>query len=370
MIVAGLVNQSSISFAQQPAADAGSFNGFDGEFRGEVQPPEEPLSLWYRRQATKWVEALAVGNGRLGAMVFDGIDRERLQLNEDTLWAGDPYDPNNPEALGALPEARRLIFEGKYTEAHKLVGDKMLAKPVRQMPYQPVGDLLLTFPRSQTVANYRRDLNLDTAITRTTYEKEGVRFTREVFSSPVDQVIVVRISAYKPGQITFRAGMQTPQAGSVSVEGQDTLVLSGTGGDAFGIPGVIKFQARVRVMSQNGKTVPGKDSIEVNRADSATLLIAAATSYESYKDVGGNPEALTKRYLAKAEGKSIEIMRREHITEHQRLFRRVKLDLGMTSAMQFPTDERIRNFATSEDPQLAVLYYQFGRYLLISSSRD
>jgi alpha-L-fucosidase 2 len=369
MVMAGSATHWSKILAQQPTVDAGSFNGFAGEFSGEAQPPEEPLSLWYRRPATKWVEALAVGNGRLGAMVFGGIDRERLQLNEDTLWAGGPYDPNNPEALGALPEARRLIFEGKYTEAHKLVGDKMLAKPVRQMPYQPVGDLLLTFPKSQTVANYRRDLNLDTAITRTAYEEGGIRFTREVFSSPVDQVIVVRISADKPGQINFTAGMQTPQAGSVSVEGPDTLVLSGTGGEAFGVPGVVKFQARVRVMSQNGKTIPGKDSIEVNGADSATLLIAAATSYKSYKDVSGDPEALTNQYLAKAGRKSIETIRREHITEHQRLFRRVKLDLGTTSAMQFPTDERIKNFATADDPQLAALYYQFGRYLLISSSR-
>ena len=137
---------------------------FRGQFTGEASPPEEPLSLWYRRPATKWVEALAIGNGRLGAMVFGGVENERIQLNEDTLWAGGPYDPNNPEALAALPEARRLIFEGKYAEANRLIGEKMMAKPLRQMPYQTVGDLLLTFPEPKSVADYRRDLNLDTAV--------------------------------------------------------------------------------------------------------------------------------------------------------------------------------------------------------------
>src|SRR5438128_6546315 len=153
-------------------------------FTGQPAPPEEPLSLWYRRPARQWVEALAVGNGRLGVMVFGGVERERLQLNEDTLWAGGPYDPNNPEALAALPETRRLVFEGKYGEAHKLIGEKMMAKPLRQMPYQTVGDLLLDFPDSKTAAsitNYRRDLNLDTAIAGVTYEIHGVRFTRELF---------------------------------------------------------------------------------------------------------------------------------------------------------------------------------------------
>ncbi len=158
---------------------------FDGELAGEAPPPEEPLSLWYRRPARQWVEALPIGNGRLAAMVFGGINSECLQLNEDTLWGGGPYDPNNPEALAALPEARRLIFEGKYKEAHKLIGEKMMAKPLGQMPYQPVGDLVLTFPEVKQVENYRRQLDLDTAIARVRYSANGVKFTREVFSSPV-----------------------------------------------------------------------------------------------------------------------------------------------------------------------------------------
>ena len=353
----------------QQSSGGSTFNGFSGEFTGEAAPPEEPLSLWYRRPAKQWVEALAVGNGRLGAMVFGGITRERLQLNEDTLWAGGPYDPNNLEALAALPEARRLILEGRYTEAHKLIGEKMMAKPLRQMPYQTVGDLLLTFPQVKSVADYRRDLNLDTAITRVTYNAGGVRFTREVFSSPVDQVLVMRLTADRPGQVTLTVTMQTPQKAIIEAEAPGTLVMRGTNGGAHGIPGALKFQARVHMLAQGGKTSAEKESVSVNGADSATLLIAAATSYKSYKDVSGDPEALAKNYIAAANQKSFDALRRDHIAEHQRLFRRVQLDLGVTDAARLPTDERIKSFAAGDDPQLAALYFQFGRYLLISSSR-
>ncbi|HEY3136371.1 MAG TPA: glycoside hydrolase family 95 protein [Blastocatellia bacterium] len=341
-------------------------------FTGQAAPPEEPLSLWYRRPARQWVEALAVGNGRLGAMVFGGVERERLQLNEDTLWAGGPYDPNNPEALAALPEARRLIFEGKYGEAHNLIGEKMMAKPLRQMPYQTVGDLLLDFPDSKTAAsiiNYRRDLNLDTAIAGVTYEIDGVRFTRELFSSPVDQVVVVRLTADKLGQISFTASMQTPQKATVETDAPDTMVMRGVNSEARGVPGALKFETRLRVAANGGKTTAERDSLLVRGADSATLLLDIATSYKSYKDVTGDPAAITKQHIAAASQKSFEALRREHIAQHQRLFRRVKLDLETSDAAKLPTDERIGNFASGADPQLAALYFQFGRYLLISSSR-
>jgi alpha-L-fucosidase 2 len=342
---------------------------FRGQFTGEALPPEEPLSLWYRRPAKQWVEALAIGNGRLGAMVFGGLENERIQLNEDTLWAGGPYDPNNPEALAALPEARRLIFEGKYGEANRLIGEKMMAKPLGQMPYQTVGDLLLTFPELKSVADYRRDLNIDTAVASVTYMAGGVKFTRELFSSPIDQVIIVRLTADKPSQISFTAGMKTPQKATVETETPDMLVMSGVNGSAQGIEGALKFQARVRVSALGGNTTLDKDRITVTGADSAMLFIAAATSYKNYKDVSGDPEALTKDCIAAASRKSFDTLLKNHIAEHQRLFRRIKLDLGVTDAAKRPTDERIKNFAKGNDPQLAELYFQFGRYLLISSSR-
>jgi len=334
-----------------------------------AQPPAEPLSLWYRQPAKQWVEALAVGNGRLGAMVFGGIVEERIQLNEDTLWAGGPYDPANPDALEALPKVRELIFAGQYRQAANLVGQKMMARPLTQMPYQCVGDLLLKFPDADGATDYRRDLNLDTAVATVAYMIDGVRYTREVFSSPVDQVIVIRLTADRPGKVTFTAGMRTPQKASVTVESPTTLVMQGVNGRSAGIAGALKYQARVAITAPGGRIVSGGDQITVTDADSALLLIAAATSYKSYKDVTGDPEALTMETIAKASKKPFEAMLRDHVADHQRLFRRVTLDLGTTPAAHRPTDERIRDPDKANDPQLAALYFQFGRYLLISSSR-
>ena len=372
-------------FTQVHGAPGGTTNflpAFTGDFLGEAPPPSEPLSLWYRQSATNWVSALPVGNGRLGAMVFGGIASEKLQLNEDTLWAGGPYDPDNTNALAALPEVRRLIFDGKYAEAQKLAGEKMMGKPMRQMPYETLGDLFLAFPTNAAVGNYRRDLNLDTAVASVTYTSDGVKFTREIFSSPVDQVIVVRLTADKPGQISFTAGMTTPQKATVFAN-SNTLEMVGNNGEARGIPGALSFVVQVGVLAQGGKTTPltpnltekngaklGMASgISVANADSVTLLIAAATSYKNYHDVSGNPGAITKSQIAAASKKSFEDLLAAHIAEHQRLFRRVELNLGETDAMKLPTDERIRHFADGHDPQLATLYFQFARYLLICSSR-
>ena len=349
------------------------------------EAPAEPLSLWYRQPATNWVSALPVGNGRLGAMVFGGVERERLQLNEDTLWAGGPYDPDNTNALAALPEVRRLIFDGKYAEAQKLASLKMMAKPLKQMPYETVGDLWLAFPTNAAVEDYRRDLNLDTAVATVSYTANGVHFKREIFSSPVDQVIVVRLTADQPGQISFIAGMKTPQKATITTEMNaitnsigkapegagfaSELVMRGVNGQANGIRSTLKFQVRVGVAGRGGTMFTEPDSIRLENADSAVLVIAAATSYKNYHDVSGDPEAIAKMQLSSAGRKTFDQLLAAHMAEHQRLFRRVELNLGETEAMKLPTDERIRHFAEGNDPQLAALYFQFARYLLISSSR-
>jgi alpha-L-fucosidase 2 len=339
--------------------------------RAFPEPPASPqqLLLWYEKPATQWVEALPIGNGRLGAMVFGGTAAERLQLNEDTLYAGGPYDPNNPEALQALPEAQRLIFEGRYKEANDLIGARMMAHPIKQMPYEPVGDLNLEFPGHNEVRGYRRELDLETAVVKVSYDCDGVHFTREVFASPVDQVIVAHLAADRPNQINFVASLSTLQKADIKGEEIDMLVMRGVNGDDAGIKGALKFQARVRVLAQGGKTTNEKERISVAKADSATILIAAATSYKSYKDTSGDPETLAQAYLKEALKKPFKKMRANHIREHQRLFNRVTIDLGITETAGLPTDQRPAKFLEGADPHLAALYFQYGRYLLISSSR-
>ena len=348
------------------------------QLTGSVTAPSEPLSLWYRQPAklNQWTEALPIGNGRIGAMVFGGINQERLQLNEDTLWGGGPYNPVNSNALAALPEVRKLVFDGQYRQAGQLINQKVIATPKSQMPYQTAGNLMLTFPESTNVENYRRDLNLDTAVATVEYTANGTKFKREVFASPADQVIVVRLTADKKGAINFTAGYQlappprgVAQAGMVETEAGDTLVARGNNYASSGIKGVLKYQVRSKVLADGGTVTASSNSVSVANADSATILIALATSYKNYNDVSGDPEKIVKGQIAAITRKNFDKLLAAHTKEHQRLFHRVALDLGKTEAMSKPTDERIRDFASGNDPQFATLYFQFGRYLLISCSR-
>jgi alpha-L-fucosidase 2 len=291
-------------------------------------------------------------------------------MNEDTLWAGGPYDPSYPGALSALPEARKLVFEGKYKEAEDYIDAHMMAHPLREMPYQPLANLVIDSPETTSVSGYRRELNLDSAIASTTYTAQQVKYRREVFISPIDQVIVVHMAADKPGQINCTIGLQTEQEAAIVTETPATLLLTGKNQSAQGIAGALKFQARVRAIAKGGTIAASANALSVKGADSATILIAAFTSYKSYKDVSGDPQALTKMTLSAASKRSYEQLRARSVAEHQRLFRRVHINLGNSSVREeVPTDERIAKFNSSNDPQLAALYFQFGRYLLISSSR-
>jgi alpha-L-fucosidase 2 len=360
---------------------------------GEAPPPASALSLWYRAPASdhpllppdaprqsrqagtaEWVRALPVGNGRLGAMVFGGVVHERLQLNEDTLWAGRPYNPVNPDAKDALPEVQRLLADRKYTDAAKLVGAKVMAKPLAQMPYQTIGDLALTFPQVDAVENYRRDLDLTTATAHVSFATGGVTFSREVFASAPDQVIVVRLTANRPGRISFEARMQTPQRATVAATADGDLVMRGVNGDGSGttadgrpMTGALRFEARVRVVTSGGARGANGDAVVVRDADAVTLLISAATSYRTYEDVGADPAVRVAAALDPASRKSIDTLRAAHVRDYQELFNRVTLELG--SSKRAPTDERVRGFADGDDPGLAALYFQYGRYLLIASSR-
>ncbi len=333
-----------------------------------VESGDHDLRLWYRQPAEAWTEALPIGNGRLGAMIFGGVAHERVQLNEDTLYAGGPYDPSDPGARIALPRVRELIAAGKYAEAQALANEKMMARPLRMPSYQTVGDLLLTFGTSSFAEGYRRDLDLDTAVAGVGYRQDGVSWTREVFASAVDQVIVMRIRADREGAVSLRAGFETPMPGAVRVEG-DTLILAGSNTSQEGLPAALRFEARVRVIAQGGELVPAEDALRLRGANSALLLIAIATNYRRFDDVGGDASASARTQLAAAAGKNWDELLAAHTAEHRRLFRRVSLDLGTTPAAEKPTDARIRNSQTSDDPQLATLYFQYARYLLISCSR-
>jgi len=332
-----------------------------------------PLTLWYERPASKWVEALPLGNGRIGAMLFGDPAQERLQLNEDTLWAGGPYDPSNPEALGALARVRELVFAGRYAEADALANEKMMARPLQQMAYQSIGDLLLSFGDEPSVQQYRRTLNLDSATATVGFLQGKRRYEREVFVSAVDQVIVITLRCNTSRSLNFDVMLRPPvglQPAPVSQsEGGGDIVMRGRNAGQGGVPGALTWEARARVVTRGGHVRTNGSGVSVVAADSVTILVAMATSHRSYEDLSADPGEIVKRQLAGAARKSLVALRADHVAEHRRLFRSVSLDLGSTQAAQRPTDERVKNSPHTEDPQLAALYFQFGRYLLISSSR-
>ena len=328
----------------------------------------EALKLWYRLPARQWVDALPLGNGRLGAMVWGGTSRERLQLNEDTLFAGAPYDANPEDALPALAEVRQLIFEGRYIEAEALANQKLMSKPVRQMPYQALGDVWLDLDGIGDVSGYRRELDLDMAMAVTEFRSGDTTYRRETFISPVDQCLVLRLSADRAGAIDGWLSAASEQQNQVSVE-QGELLMRGRNGSRFGIEGGLKFTLRARLAVQGGSVRSIGDRIRIEGADELILMAAAATSYRRYDDVSGDPDAITAAQLEAAARQRWTALRDAHVMEHRRLFRRVHLDLGSTDNAARSTDVRVDRFATQDDPALAALYFQFGRYLLICSSR-
>jgi alpha-L-fucosidase 2 len=334
----------------------------------------DSLTLWYRQPAAQWTEALPLGNGRLGAMVFGGITEDRIQINEGTLWGGSPHDYTNPDARIHLARLRNLIFSGDVAEAEALTA-QMMGSPALLMPYQPLCDLHLLIDESGA-EEYRRTLSLDEASATVTYRTSGAWFRREVIVSRPDQVIAVRLTADQPGRQNLSVGLASAQpGGQVVIEG-DALSLNGqvqprtnppkswTGSwDTAGI----RYAAKVRVRAEGGSTAADNGRILVRGADAVTILFSAATSFRSYNDVGGDAVGQAGRALDAAWPKSFEQLRAAHLADHQALFRRVTLDLG--PAVDRPTDQRIADAKTGDEPALAALYFQFGRYLLISSSR-
>ncbi len=327
------------------------------------------LVLWYDEAADQdWSAALPIGNGRLGGMIFGNVVKDRIQLNEDTLWTGQPNDPSRPEAKEYLDKVRDEIFNGDRDTAQQLYNDHMMGKHSGMM-YQTVGSLYLNFPGHDAFTGYRRQLDLDTAVAKTQYSVGGIAYTREYFASPVDQLIILRITADKKGSISFTASMDTPMTATVTASSPNVLTLSGVNNAHEGVDAGMTYECRVKILNQGGTVNAGDDSITVRDADTVTIQIAAATSFVSFDDISGDPAARNDATFKAAAPRTYAKMLAEHTAAHQKLFRRVSIDLGYTENAKATTDLRRNAFAAGNDPDFAALYFQYGRYLLIASSR-
>ncbi|MFN2133659.1 MAG: glycosyl hydrolase family 95 catalytic domain-containing protein, partial [Anaerolineae bacterium] len=354
----------------------------------KAQPVSEhgPLTLWYREPAQAWVEALPIGNGRLGAMVYGGHDVARFQLNEATLWSGGPREWDNPHAAQILPLVREAVFQGDYTRADALC--QQMQGPYNES-YQPLGNLLIAFDDPSPPGDYCRELNLDRAVATTRLARDGVVYRCEAFASYPDQVLVVRLACDLPGQLSASVRLDSLLRHEVATHGHDALTLSGQC-PAHVDPNYLqaeepvryaddagmRFVACLRARVEGGAVEAGADALHVRGADAVTLLLSAATSYAGYdrdparEGKEASAIAVAERYLDAAVAQPYATLLERHIADHQALFRRVSLDLGASPERRaLPTDERIVRYADDGDPELAALLFQYGRYLLIASSR-
>jgi alpha-L-fucosidase 2 len=355
-----------------------------GDGRSSEQTPafgtfDPGTVLWYRHPADKWENALPVGNGRLAAMVFGKTDEERIQFNEETYWTGGPYSQTVKGGAEALPEIRRLIFAGEFLQAHKLFGRRLMGYPVEQQKYQSLGDVILRFDAPGPVSDYRHELDLGRAVVTTRFVRDGTAFTRQVFASAADQVVVIRLTADRPGRVFFRAELRGARNEAHSHcatdyfrmdgEGKDALIVRGKSADYLGVPGRLRTMAKLKVAVEGGTLSRDDAYLFVRGADAATLVLAAATNFVDFKDVGGDESRRVEETLGRIRGKTWDRILFDHVRDYERLFGRVKIDFGATPDSNLPTDERLRRFAGADDPALGALVFQFGRYVLISSSR-
>jgi len=335
--------------------------------------------LWHKKPAEEWENAFPVGNGRLGAMVYGGIKEEKIQLNEDTYWSGGPYSTVVKGGYKELPKIQKLIFEGKPLEAHKIFGRYLMGYPVEQQKYQSLANLHLFFNEDLEAKNYKRWLDLSEGITGVEYTINGVTYLREVLSSHVDQTIAIRLTASKPGMISFDTelrGVRNSAHSNYATDyfrmdgkGENELILTGKSADYLGIEGKLRYEARAQIHSDGGTVERDGTRIKVANSNSVTILFVAATNFINYKDVSGNEKAEVQNYLENLDNKDYATIRKNTLEDYQSLFNRVELDLPSTSTSYLPTDERMVSIQTDPDPQMSSLSYQFGRYILISSSR-
>src|SRR5215210_3654741 len=329
------------------------------------------LKLWYKQPSGKtWENALPIGNGRLGAMIYGDVEKETIQLNENTVWSGSPNRNDNPLALDSLAVIRKLIFEGKQKEAERIANRVIITKKSHGQMFQPVGSLQLTFDGHASYSNFYRELDIEKAVAKTSYTVNGVTYTRKALASFPDRVIVMRLTASKPGSISFTGSFTTPQPkATVKTTPEKELTIAGTTMDHEGVKGMVNFKGIVRIKLEGGALTSNDTSLTIKNANAATVYISIATNFNNYHDISGDENKRAADYLNKAFPKSFAAILPAHVAAYQKYFNRVKLDLGSTQAASTPTDERLKNFNSVNDPQLVTMYYQYGRYLLICSSQ-
>lgn len=328
----------------------------------------EELKLWYAQPAEKWVEALPLGNSRLGVMVYGNPANEELQLNEETVWGGGPHNNNQPNALKALPEVRKLIFEGKNSEAQKMI-DENFRTPQNGMPYQTIGSLMLQFAGHEQYSDYYRDLNIENAIATTRYKVGEVTYTREQFASFTDNIVIVRLTADRNSALSFTIGYKSPLKVHAVKKKDGKLILTGNGQEHEGVPGAIRLETQTYVQADGGKVTVENDRIVVSGANAATLYVSSATNFVNYKDVSASESKRATAYMKAAIKIPYDKAKADHIAYYQNQFNRVHLNLGTSEAAKEQTHLRVKNFNNGNDVSMAALLFQYGRYLLISSSQ-
>ena len=334
-------------------------------FHSSGQRAVQSLKLWYTQPASIWEEALPVGNGRLGAMIFGGVEEDHIQFNEETLWTGAPHDYSHEGASRYLGRIRELIWQGKQDEAQTLAMEKFMSNPIRQQKYQPFGDLWIKFSGQGKISNYHRELDLNTAVCRTSYQTNGTAYLREYLASVPDQTIAIRLTADKKQAFTFDVSLTSLHEGYNSVAQSD-------GSAEMNVKvkdGVLTGTARIKILTKGGTTTVRDRLIHIEKADEAVIYLVAATSFINPGDVSGNPGQLTNNDLSAVGNKRFEVVRQNHIIDYQTFFKRFSIDLGSSDSENLPTDVRIKGVPNVMDNSLAALYVQYGRYLMLSSSR-
>ncbi len=336
-------------------------------------------TIWLSGPASKWDEALPVGNGRLGAMIFGTIEEERIQLNEDTYWSGGPYSTVVKNGYKSLPEIQKLVFEGKYLQAHNLFGRKLMGYPVEQQKYQSLANLHLFFHHGGKPEQYRRALDLTTGIASVSYIADGVQYRREVLASAPDQAVVVQLTADHPGSLNLTVnlrGVRNQTHSNYATDyfqmdrvGSDGLSVTGKSADYLGVPGKLRYEGRIKANVEGGTVNTYGTDMVIENANAVTLVFVAATNFVTYKDVSGNAHKRIVEYLQHLNGKSYEEMKQAALLDYKHLFDRASLNLPSAPDSYLPTNERKVQIQTRPDPSLAALVYNFGRYVLISSSR-